>query len=364
MRNFLTLSLALLLAVPVFGQRSKKSTESMPVQLSEGITYSLPRTAIRVKVTATRTDFIPGPYALYAETLLGIQNVKNQARMVWSIDGIEFSTFGVADPEQRFRTGSLSTPILQLTADGCLAGFNTTATSAVTQEAPVTNFYAPPASPVMPAFTRLTNSNDLTGRAPVEQRAAAAAATIMKARTARMDIVTGMFDEFHPDGDAYEESLNELRKVEKTNLELFTGKSSSSLHTFVYDFTPSSTGARGEVIFRFDEALGFLPKSDFSGKPVLIDVELTAAANGAAAGTAATSGGPATLDAPATGLFYRQPAWADVRLSQELTIIATTRLPLAQMGSVIPVPAELLNGTTTIEFHPVTGAITTVTRKQ
>lgn len=376
MMKLLVYALALLLAFPAVGQRSKKTIEETPVLTVDGLTYHLPRTGIRVVVTATRTDFVAGPYALYAESLLGIQNVKNQSRISWNIDAVEVVTFAEPDPEHRYKTGNMNASLLQLSPTGCLSGINAVMPPAEGPQ-PAVNAYTLPAPATAPAFTRLTNNTDLTGRSPLEQRAAAAAAAILKARSARLDIVTGMLDEFHPDGEAYEESLEELRKIEKSNLELFTGKASHQKYTFSYDFIPAAKGTKGEVIFRFDETLGFLPKSDFSGKPVMIDVEpafLPAADNTSAAaspGSATNPGAPmapasasASATASGSGLFFRQPAIAEIRISRELTLLATTRLPIAQMGSVLPLPAELLNGNYAIQFWPETGAIKSVTKNQ
>lgn len=367
--RLVVISLAMLLAWPVAGQKSKKSVEILPVETSGGITYSLPRTGIRVKVTATRTDFVAGPYALYAESLLGIQKAGLQSRVTWNIDDIELGTFAEPDPDQRYQSGNLSAALLQLTPDGCLAAINAPEQPTLGQEL-VSNTFVLPAPKEIPAFTRLTNNAELTGRAPLEQRATAAAVAILKARQSRLDIVTGMLDEFHPDGEAYEQSLEELRHIEKSNLKLFTGITEHTTYTFYYDFIPAAAGAKGEVIFRFDESLGFLPKTDFSGKPVMIDVEpVSTVAPGPATSLSApaagnTSGGNTAVSPSGSNLYCRQPAPAEVRITRELTPIATGRLPIAQLGAVTPVPEGLLNGNYAILFWPETGAIKSVTKNQ
>ena len=47
-----------------------------------------------------------------------------------------------------------------------------------------------------------------------------------------------------------------------------------------------------------------------------------------------------------------------------LDIRLWTGRPIAQMGSVLPLPAELLNGNYAIQFWPETGAIKSVTKNQ
>ena len=143
--------------------------------------------------------------------------------------------------------------------------------------------------------------------------------------------------------------------MEEKNLALFTGKSITENFTFYYDFIPGPEPAKGEVIFRFDENLGFLSKNDFSGKPVTIDVEKT------------EKPGPAEVSYPVTqtqGIFYRRPGMAQVRLTKELAEIASTRLPVAQFGKIEFLPAELIQQGHSIEFHPETGGIKSISKKQ
>jgi hypothetical protein len=124
MRIFVFIIL-LLLTLPLMAQRSKNKTEEVPpVAVSEGITYALPRTCIRIIIKAGKTTHIPGPYAMYAEPLLGIKDVIIQPQTVWEMKGISFELFAEPDPTQVFKTNQLTFPLIQLTSDGCLAGFN------------------------------------------------------------------------------------------------------------------------------------------------------------------------------------------------------------------------------------------------
>ncbi len=355
----LTLALALLIAWPAFSQRSKNKTEEIqPVVISEGITYSLPRTGIRIIVNATRTVFIPGPYAQYADQMLGIKDVKMQPQTYWEIEKVSFGSFTEPDPENYYKTNPQNIPLVQLTPAGCLAGYNGN-DSPVNSEPLAANSFPSGNTGLQTDFLNLISTPGFSGDTPVDQRALKAADLIIKARSARYDIAAGLLDEFHPDGKAYKESLEELCKIEKDNLELFTGKMTSGKNTFFFDFMPPSKTVKGEVVFRFDEKLGFLPKNDFSGKPVMIDVEkdeslpVKTESNNQAAQAANTK----------TGIFYRQPGMANIRLIKELSVIATTRMTIAQFGFVYPVPAELLNGNYSVEFHCETGAIKSVSKK-
>jgi hypothetical protein len=352
MRTF-ALMMALWITLPVAAQRSKNKTEVIqPVIIQEGVSYSLPRTGIRIIFKAQQMTYVPGPFALYADPMLGIKNVRMQQQTVWEISKVSFDSFTEPDPDNIYKTKNLPAPLLQLTPQGCLAGFNSNASPDGIQMQ-VSNSFLNKENLQSIQFTNLIQVAASSGRTPVEQRAEEAAALILKCRNARYEIAAGMLDEFHPDGKAYEESLNELEKTEMITLELFTGKSVTEEHTFEYEFIPGAKSVKGEVIFRFDENLGFLAKNDFSGKPVMMEVEKEESLTPAAPAEATS----------VSSVFYRQPGIGNIRLTRELTLIGTTRMTIAQFGTVLPVPAELLNGTYSIEFHPETGAIKSISKK-
>ena len=91
--KYLALIIGIVMIVPVYGQRKKD--EPVTPAFTEGVVYSLPSTGIRVKVKAVKETFIPGPYAVFADQLLGIKNVKNRPSVNWAIEEVEISySFG------------------------------------------------------------------------------------------------------------------------------------------------------------------------------------------------------------------------------------------------------------------------------
>ena len=348
--------LALLMIIPAAAQkRTKTETPSTPV-ITEGVSYSLPRTGIRVVVKARQTAFVPGPYAAFAEPLLGIRDVKTQAHNTWEIEDVQFATFAEPDPAQTFKASGVAT-FIQLTPQGLLAGINSTAEVKGCATS-VSHSFATLNKSAGLQFHNLIDNPSVSGRTALDQRAVQAASRILRARSVRFDIAAGQLDEFHPDGDAYEESMEELYRTEKELLSLFTGKSASETYTFSFDYVPQAS-VRGEVIFRFDEQRGFLPRNDLSGKPVMIDVERDdALASRLSAIKADQQAGTGI-----SGVFYRQPGMAEIRISRELTLIGSGRAVIAQFGEVLPVPSGLLDGNYSVEIHPETGALKSISKK-
>jgi hypothetical protein len=349
----IVLLFALIFSIPLMAQKSKNKVEEIPpVSVSEGIVYALPRTGIKIAIEARQTMLIPGPFAPYAEPLLGIKESIGQKQTLWEITNVSFDTFSEPDPAGVFKTNTLIYPLLQLTSNGCLAGYNSSNSGKQEYET-ISNSFVAKGNGLSGLFVNTVQIPTSSGRTPVEQRAQEAAAQVMKLRATRFDIVAGLLDVHHPDGKAYEESLEELQTSEKEMIEQFTGRIKSDNYTFVYYYIPSSKSVKGDVVFRFDEILGFLAKNDFSGKAVMIDVEAEEVPLAKTENAAMTN----------TGLFYRQPGFGNIKLTNELTVIGTARLAIAQFGNVLPLPAELLNGSYSIEFHPESGAIKSILKK-
>ena len=63
-----------------------------PGRTTEGITYFLPQTALQVVVTAKRTVYEPGEYAIYAERFLRLNDVIQEKEERWQLQSISIST--------------------------------------------------------------------------------------------------------------------------------------------------------------------------------------------------------------------------------------------------------------------------------
>ena len=152
----------------------------------------------------------------------------------------------------------------------------------------------------------------------------------------------------------------ELAKMEENYLALFIGKSSKQSYEFSFDFVPGEKTAKGEVFFRFSEDRGVLPKSDLSGRPIVIEVikDETLASK---QGSLSTSANP---EAGKSGLYYRMPGMSEIRILDGSKQLAGTRTPIAQFGTTAPVPEDLLDGSYKLEFFPNTGAVKSITENK
>ena len=193
----------------------------------------------------------------------------------------------------------------------------------------------------------------------LEEKAQEAAHTITKLRKRRFKSLANAYETQLPDGKAYELMVKELGKLEKEYVSLFVGKSYKKSFDYSFDFIPGENSVSGEVVFRFSDTKGVLPKSDLSGKPVVIDLDklndLAAAQN-----KLKTSANPA---AGQDGVYYRIPGKAEIKILNGLNLMAITRATIAQFGTVAPLPEDYLDGNYSVAIYPETGAIKSVLGK-
>ncbi len=364
--KYFALIIGIILILPVYGQR-KKEDVVVPTFV-EGVVYSLPRTGIRVKVKAVKETFRPGPYAAYADQLLGIKNVKTKASVTWSVEDVEIGVFSEPDPEQTFKAMGIFSSMVSLSSDGCLAGINlksnpdknekvvTNKTGQITKVKGSNLFGFYTDSPLYIAGDSSNNFRPI--KLADEQKISKAAQRVFECRRIRYEIAAGLVDEFHPDGQAYKVSLAELKTIEEEYLSLFTGKTVYEKETFGFDYVPKSHG-KSEAIFRISEENGIVPSYDLSGKPVMAEFEIEKELAQKQSSLAKSANPSAGRD----GVYYRMPGMATVKLIKDMNVIATARVTVAQFGTVAPLPEELLAGDISVEINSETGAIKSIQKK-
>lgn len=343
----------------------KKSSSGTVAGPIEGVVYTLPQTGIRVHVKATRERYVHGPFSDYAQKMLGIENIPAADVDRWNMDEIQIEVFSEPDPEQVRKAMGQAAQMVSLTESGILAGIN----SAVNSQEPAiqTSSFLMKNLDKQVKFTDVSiwsfySAIDSTKKYKMvsknqEQKAAEAAETIFNLRNSRFSLLTNADDEPLPDGKSFEVMTEELAKMEENYVALFIGKSAKQSHQFSFDFVPGQKTVKGEVFFRFSDDRGILPKSDLSGRPIVIDVIKSENLSARQSGLS-TSENPA---AGKSGLFYRMPGMSEIRIMDGSTQLAGARSAIAQFGTIAPIPEDLLDGNYKLEFFPNTGAVKSIT---
>ena len=333
----------------------------------EGVVYSLPQTGIRVHVKATRERFVHGPFSMYAQKMLGIDNVPQADADRWNMDEMRMEVFSEPDPDQVHKALGKAAQMVSLTESGILAGINIDMN--IDKSVLQTSSFLMKNLDQQTKFTDLSiwsyySPADSTKKFKMvsknqEQKAGEAAETIFNLRNSRFALLTNADDEPLPDGKSFEIMTEELGRMEDNYLALFIGKSDKQSYEFSFDFVPTQKTAKGEVFFRFSEDRGVLPKTDLSGRPIVIDV---VKAESLATKQSALSASDNPF-AGKSGLYYRMPGMAEIRIMDGSNQLATSRTAIGQFGTTAPIPEDVLDGNFKLEFFSNTGAVKSITEK-
>lgn len=317
-----------------------------------GITYSLPRTLVKVRIEATCTQVKAGSYAPYAERFLGLAEVAQHDQTSWTIDQITMTPVGVADTTRTYHInfpekGAL--PTFHLTADRCLLSIN----RAPMLEAPVAEEEPAPQKPVKELKASDVMNPEILKAGSKAKQADLAAQEVFGIRESRNELVKGEADNMPADGLSLQLMLETLDAQERALLTLFKGVTTSRRVVHELYFDPSVVRP-DEVLFRFSPQLGFVDADDLAGEPYYVGIQLLE-----------DNRMPVLTDPKAKkkvekGLPFCVPGKARVTLSSVSETLAQGDIPVAQFGHVEQLPQAQFTDKkkpTSAAFAPLTGAI-------
>lgn len=321
-----------------------------PGVTTDGITYFLPKTNIRLAITATKTHHEPGEYSQYAKRFLRLDDATQTAYDEWKITDISLMPYGTADTEKaytiKFKTKT-SAPLVGLSNDGCLLSVNTDAPEAKPLTEP---------SVVRGTTTKVDAANyktqEILSAGSTAKMAELAANEIYDIRENRGLLAKGQADFMPKDGEQLRLMLANLDAQENGLLQLFTGWSETETRTFVFDLTPTQEVSK-QVILRFSKYLGIVDNDDPAGEPIYLTL------------TDLKTVPEETVDPKAKpkkeveDLRYCVPGRVKVTLSSTSGELLTQTIAMAQFGRVEHLGGELFNKkfTTRLTLYPETGGI-------
>ena len=344
----LILTLGLFTALGVCAQETVKVTANK--FNGYGIVYSLPKTAIDVRATVTRSVEKPGPFAQFAQKYLGQSPTVTQERTVWKIENVDILPKGIADPEKRYaiQLKKENRTAFYLNEEGMLVSINHAPAPAPTRSAPSPEKAAKKEQKQAAEYAQLYTETMLISSS-TRNMAEAAAQQIYLLREYRLDLLTGNSDEI-PQGQSFEILLREMDKREALLTSLFLGTVESE--TLVEDIVIDPEN-KNSVAFRFSERKGILPADDLSGEPIYVSTEVKEVIE-------APTDSKGKVIAPASNaLVYITPGKADVKVSYKGEALCQKEIPMAQLGAAYGIDPSVFNGSGAVEatFCPESGAL-------
>ncbi|MCM1313423.1 MAG: DUF4831 family protein [Roseburia sp.] len=322
-------------------------TKFTPGIVAEGINYALPRTRVRIDVTALRIHYTPGEFARYADRFLNIGNVRKSEESKCMVVSMNIEQEGVPDTSKVYTVklkDKTVAPLVQLTDDGVLVAVNTKSDIAAkvcwdeerkTEHGLNSKEY----------FTA-----DILAATSTAKMAELTAAEIFDIRDSRSAIMRGQADEMPKDGASLKIVLDGLNKHEEALMQLFVGYTDTVTYTRSFYVDPQGDIDK-QVCFRLSSKLGFVDADDLSGEPYYISIKNL--------GTVPTVSDKDSEKKKIAGLVYNMPGTAQVKIFNPDKTFVDKEMVFGQFGVVDVLSTTLFNkdATTKVTFNPVTGGI-------
>lgn len=353
------IKLLLSLALCVLGASAQtKIYPYEPGRTMEGITYFLPKTALQVVVTAKRTVYEPGEYAVYAERFLRLNDVIQAKEERWQLQSISISTYGMADSLHAFSiVHDVRTPVpfVRLAPDGRLLAINTEPLELEEFEEP--SVLEIKEDKVNPADFK---TRDVLNAGSKLKMAELTANEIYDIRENRSLLAKGQADFMPQDGEQLRLMLATLEQQENALLQLFKGTSSSEMHTFVLHYLPPKEGVERNILFRFSDYLGLVDSDNLAGEPYYIDVkDLKTLPAVKPIDPNDKKGLKKLLQTQQLGLRYMLPGTAEIKVYDAYNVLTTMQVPFSQFGRIEHLGGDLFNKKmqTSVQLSPTTGGL-------
>ncbi len=367
MRRFLLFIVVLsVFAASGTAQKKGAKTSVSVVPLGDTVTitdkaliYALPMTVFEIEVSLKRTIEKPGPYAAYSTDLIGISDIIKAEREEWSVQSLRMRTLDEIDPAEYYVIKS-NTPIifnsLILSQNGLILSINSGSLTdhgklknggderfpdlsfndlGAGQYSSIQRDTAYRVVKVDSVFLRVPYLVEKKKQLTKEQLAELAARTLLELREGRHLILTGEANVF-PQSDA---AINEINRLEKEYLSLFTGKTWSETVNMTIYFVPDPAESEGKAtLFRLSEERGVTETSGNTGEPVTIALVPT----GKTKPLYVSEGVQIAASAAPNGLIYRIPEVVEVTIQYGNHTLLRTRTIVHQLGQKVVIPENIL----------------------
>ncbi len=318
-----------------------------------GVTYTLPKSEIRIEVKVNKVIYTPGEFSRYADRYLRLNNVSGEPEEYWELQGMTVQSAGVPDSEKTYFVklkDKTVAPLMELTKEGIVKSINM----------PYSSPSGSAASSSTPASTRKVNPKDfLTEEILMANSTAKMAELISKEiyniRESRNALMRGQADYMSADGEQMKLMLTNLEEQERAMTEMFSGTCHIEERAFVIRVVPDREYDE-EVVFRFSRKLGLLGKEDLAGEPIYMTLKDLNA-----------------VDVPeddkkkkVSGVAYNIPGRARVTIKQGTQQLYSGEMPITQFGTTEYLAPALFNKKSTVKvlFNPETGGLIKVDRDE
>ena len=315
--------------------------------------YYSPKTTLALDFTYTVETFEAGPYAAYAEAMIGATDAVMETKQIYSLKKASIGTQTNADYQRPHKVvPEAGVPmLLSINEKNLLVGYNSPQQDRKQDKTPNRNrknksgkesiCVAPLPEEVLTASTPLSQAHIV-------------AKQIFHIRETRSFLLNGEVEHAPADGKSMELVLAELDKQEKALTELFVGKKKKQTdHKFIY-----VDPAQQEKMLFFSEENGFTESDNIDADTIRISLDPFVQSYAAPTEVKGKKKAPAV-----TQIVYNLPGTCDVKVAYQGRTLAQRKIQVAQFGIDVPISKDLFtNGLPKIVFSEKTGNIISITK--
>jgi hypothetical protein len=334
--------------VQVFAQRLYKEIPE------NSIVYVLPKTSIEISVEVLKDKYVPGPYVRYAEEQLSIENVPAREDVSYRIGKISMKPIVEADYEYMYslpigEKTLLDVSFLNLSSEGLIFLLNEPKEALVNYTSTIPKNYQLypdrlPSSPLATqtefvmeriktdsGFISIPFQQSIVEKKDIQSKAEEAAKFLFNLRQRRFELVTGDVDHAFS-GSSLKDALDEISRLEKEYLSLFTGKHFVENKVYKFYVLPEkAVDKKSYPVFHFSEADGVLSEATRISTSFTLNVAPLGKIN-------YVEGVKSRIKV--ANIYYRIPETADVQLLQDSKEVCNGRMHIYQMGKELVLPYD------------------------
>ena len=299
----------------------------VPGSTLEGVSYFLPRTALRVVVKAEKKVVTPGEFNMYAFKYMRIQNVPVQVSTTWTVKDIKVLPYGIPDKDKAYSLKLKSrtvAPLVSLSHEGLLLGINAEVSEEHLPAIPEDKLLQKGISQV---DIRKYMNMEMLQAGSMAKMAELVAREIYDIRESRDALVRGEADNAPKDGEQLKLMLDNLDEQQRVLASLFLGSTEVTEVYYALDVVPSEETDK-LLLFRFSKWTGMVDADDMSGEPYYLEIKKE--------GTLPESSIDAKIEEKKgkmqRAVYYNIPALSKVRIFNAQSTFAEYETPIAQLG--------------------------------
>jgi len=360
---------------------------------NSGIIYALPKTKLNIQFEITETHKQKGPFAKYTYLYFSTKNAISKNETQYRISNISINTSPIIDSLNIYcinNNDNKISSLISLTNDGFIAGINLSDYQSEKLETEQNNTLTSNNNNKFLDYANFSlksireiqydtiykevMQDSILVKIPIikkievfkslQKQAKETADILFLLRDDKNALLKGENDGNNfPDGDALKLMLNELNKLEKQYMSLFTGQEIKRKKYYKFEIIPKNISSENLFyLFSFSKNKGYSSTKSSSFKDISLFLKENQNLSLTKNYTKANIKTIKDTDKSYSGIIYRIPQNIDSEIIMNKSTIYTKELKISQTGSLNIIPSNILKENVKVEFYPQYGSLKRISK--